>query len=1274
MTKEKVEEIWNERNIRIEEEGEKERITEAKFHYDKLLNSVEKKENLESKERDNLSIMSFPSKTSEYDIENSYCSISKKDGGQENLSSDYCVSEFSSSLTNFEEKLNDECVIMRRDKSISHNSPFQEPLALYNSPSCSWDEEEVDLETGVSPLKIRSGNFYLEKVFQMRYKDDNESKYNNDNINVENDSSNNQFMRYDKSSSSILNNVEDGQSQNNWKEDLIGNRKDESSHLFGENNIPNYLTCQTSLLRMKSNSNKLVKTAFKSSVEDIASLFFKPEWIESESKKLEVSNLLTLPSEESYIFPSSEFNEVSLSNSSNNNFETAQIGENYHNEYLKKKVITSIPNEQIPEELSFQSCSPEKSEDTISRMRSIRTSLTNSKSSLSDTSSTDGLYEKISMVSVPPKSPNAHSHQISETCQEIIAEHDDELETLLTPLDRRYSIDDNLRSMSIYNNFFQQNSNKSPIDKSEKNENFLYFDISPSIGGEKQPDESFFNSRQINSYLSSSNIIRSPEVESKFSNSLDNVEINSELDQKLTSRSIRALDSLKGNKTNDNFIPNLDTSNDKWENFSISTKESAKMSSHAKNISEDHNLPGIYALNSPPDGHYQFGHIGKSSILHDSSDNQYHSMNFVKGGEHLTTIQQKFYSVTSLSPSKIKIRTPSSNELKLPSVSLNNIYVSKISSDSTSIKEYQTANYNSNKNINTMDNENEIYTDISSPLFNDVVSPINTNEKFFDLDIVTIEEIETNPSPSQSNQINDKIGNSELSIDNQETKEPIMEFIDNSEKISENESTSPISSNGLEIIQEIIPSNHSSSLSLSYNEPLTTSLNSHMTENCSEEQYKTIENFSSELIDKKLEAQRKLSGSYYNLSESNYTIKTTSDFSDNYPTNAHSRHTNVDQHLWNLICEGNPYGSFPVNLTDSSDDFQENESRKPTLVNRFGIISQNIKLRCDEMKKSIKKRLPKFYKKDKSKNKKKNEKHLSSNNDISFSWNLSDHHHQSSNLITDHKEVKIYYPILKNEISNDKISMKFNNVIDEMVKEDDIRNVSDKLSENIRYPLKTSKSIYATYDLLKWHDELLPATYLYPLITLCKKFEDYETDNDNYIHIYKFKDLLKRFVVNSMKLNFETLECLTEGECASSKVDDRNGSILTFELLEKYHGEYKEISDDDFDAIFHRTFQLLLNASQTYIHRDCMEVFVKRASKLLENRLVKYTNKFMKDGLITLEAVINILIHCNETTEMAIKFILPFAKYLHDQDCGGNVLKRAIHSSTVYDVYLFGIC
>ncbi|KAI3381214.1 hypothetical protein SNEBB_009838 [Seison nebaliae] len=202
---------------------------------------------------------------------------------------------------------------------------------------------------------------------------------------------------------------------------------------------------------------------------------------------------------------------------------------------------------------------------------------------------------------------------------------------------------------------------------------------------------------------------------------------------------------------------------------------------------------------------------------------------------------------------------------------------------------------------------------------------------------------------------------------------------------------------------------------------------------------------------------------------------------------------------------------------------------------------------------------------------------------------------------------------------------------------------------------------------------------------VCNDFKQYSFNNQNFIHISKFRDILKKETVNFMKFNLENVEGLTDYVNDGLNSENTDKDLLNFQMLKNAYGEQKEISDYEFDEIYDETFRLLLktnhidnqpyrlNNSYNLVNQYRLEIFVNRAKKLLVNRVEKNVQKFMKNRTITLNAIIHVLVNCNETIERATRFILPFAKYTAGRNCGGNVLYKSIRYNAFHDIYLFGI-
>ncbi|KAI3389805.1 hypothetical protein SNEBB_007928 [Seison nebaliae] len=285
-------------------------------------------------------------------------------------------------------------------------------------------------------------------------------------------------------------------------------------------------------------------------------------------------------------------------------------------------------------------------------------------------------------------------------------------------------------------------------------------------------------------------------------------------------------------------------------------------------------------------------------------------------------------------------------------------------------------------------------------------------------------------------------------------------------------------------------------------------------------------------------------------------------------------------------------------------------------------------------------------------------------------------------------------------------------ILDATIREVESR-INDRTEENMRRKLKESKSkksdtSYSNVVTAAWlhsHDELLPATFLAPFITLANNFGDYDTDSDDFIHISQFREILKHLTTNSMRRSLENVDALTEFKCrrnvsnSNSNFQEPTDKSGTYQTLEEKYGTNKELSDREFDRTFNRSLQLLLKANKAHqtsyhafhsgyynstnprinevnnneINRHNLLAFTRRASELLDDRLATYATKFVRNGLMTLDAVIHILIHCKESRERATRFVLPLAKRLPENDCGGNVMRKVVSYDTLRDLYLFGI-
>ncbi|KAI3383899.1 hypothetical protein SNEBB_001862, partial [Seison nebaliae] len=156
-----MEKIALERKIRMEEQEENQRklrarmkelnqkISDDKSHLQEMLNFIE--ENKERKNEINHSTLSESFKSNKIELDH-----------------DNWVS--STKLNNIENQSKEEFGIILNEKLAA--TSVQDSSSFCNNSFNSWNKKE-DLSSSISPLDIKSENFYLEKVFQMRFLNNN---------------------------------------------------------------------------------------------------------------------------------------------------------------------------------------------------------------------------------------------------------------------------------------------------------------------------------------------------------------------------------------------------------------------------------------------------------------------------------------------------------------------------------------------------------------------------------------------------------------------------------------------------------------------------------------------------------------------------------------------------------------------------------------------------------------------------------------------------------------------------------------------------------------------------------------------------------------------------------------------------------------------------------------------------------------------------------------------------------------------------------------------
>ncbi|KAI3378396.1 hypothetical protein SNEBB_001165 [Seison nebaliae] len=359
----------------------------------------------------------------------------------------------------------------------------------------------------------------------------------------------------------------------------------------------------------------------------------------------------------------------------------------------------------------------------------------------------------------------------------------------------------------------------------------------------------------------------------------------------------------------------------------------------------------------------------------------------------------------------------------------------------------------------------------------------------------------------------------------------------------------------------------------------------------------------------------------------------------------------------NKDCRGEAYGPriYSTKLTNSQI-VSEDHAKAHLIRSPKNVVSPVLKLKYEQMKASINKKCRKTY------TSKLNSSYNRNRNAIISQTNSSNFYGKkfSDDGATVQRPSKKYVENIINKASviprhkkenRNLTNNKRTNVHDDSINRHNGVPQKPEKSYSKSQWRSNANSIGSTAEELKYHDELLPSTYLFPLISLLNNFKQYDEDVDDII----------------TESDLENVEGLSEEEDKSK--------VLSFEMLKKKCSGNEEFTDDCFDKIYDRTLHLLRRKSidDTFIYREDLEMFVKRARTLLVSHFKKYSELFMNKGSIALNAAIHILVHCNETIERATKFIIPFAKYLPAQHHCTSILSKIVNYETLHDIYLFGI-